>query len=98
MAERVCSWYQSLAEGLVNDGAVPEPLPPDPANKARIVEAVQRDLYDEGGHASGTGVRIIWTGDHLEAARRLQAPIAQAVGRAAQAGGSSSAASRRPRS
>lgn len=82
MAERVVRWYQGLAEGLVSDGAVPEPLKPDPTNNTRIVEAVRRDLHDEGGRATGTGVRIIWTGDHLEAVRRLQGPIATAAGTA----------------
>ncbi|WP_030277288.1 FUSC family protein [Streptomyces sp. NRRL B-24484] len=82
MAERVARWYRSLADGLVGDGEVPDPLEPDPTNNARIVEAVRRDLHDGGGRATGTGVRIIWTGDHLEAARRLQQPIAAAAGSA----------------
>jgi uncharacterized membrane protein YccC len=79
MADRVFGWYRSLAEGLVSDGAVPEPLEPDPGNNARIVDAVRRDLRGDAGRPTGTGVRIIWTGDHLEAARRLQQSIAKAA-------------------
>ena len=33
---------------------------------------MRRDLRDEDGRASAVAVRIIWTGDHLDAARRLQ--------------------------
>ncbi|MFF7751635.1 FUSC family protein [Streptomyces sp. NPDC007971] len=80
MAERVVRWYQSLAEGLESQGPVPEPLKSDRVNNSRLVEAVRRDLHDAEGRATGTGVRIIWTGDHLEAVRRLQSPVAAAAG------------------
>ncbi|MFD5659233.1 hypothetical protein, partial [Streptomyces hirsutus] len=61
---------------------VPEPLESDREHNARLVEAVRRDLRDADGRATGTGIRIIWTGDHLEAVRRLQSPIAAAAGHA----------------
>ncbi|MGW0085076.1 FUSC family protein [Streptomyces sp. NPDC003393] len=80
MAERILRWYQSLADGLEDKGPVPDPLNSDPRNHSRLVEAVRRDLHDADGRATGTSVRIIWTGDHLETARRLQAPIAAAAG------------------
>ncbi|MEU6006672.1 FUSC family protein [Streptomyces sp. NPDC047453] len=82
MAERVFRWYESLAEGLESKGQVPEPLESDREHNARLVEAVRRDLRDGDGRATGTGIRIIWTGDHLEAVRRLQSPIAAAAGHA----------------
>lgn len=82
MAERVFRWYESLAEGLEGQGPVPEPLESDRERNARLVEAVRRDLRDADGRAAGTGIRIIWTGDHLEAVRRLQSPIAAAAGHA----------------
>ncbi|MFE9173972.1 FUSC family protein [Streptomyces kebangsaanensis] len=82
MAERVFRWYESLAEGLESEGPVPEPLESDREHNARLVEAVRRDLRDTDGRAAGTGIRIIWTGDHLEAVRRLQPPIAAAAGHA----------------
>ena len=37
-----------------------------------VVAAVESDLRGSGGQATATGVRVIWTGDHLDAARRLQ--------------------------
>lgn len=82
MAERVFRWYESLAGGLESEGPVPEPLESDREHNARLVEAVRRDLRDADGQAAGTGIRIIWTGDHLEAVRRLQSPIAAAAGHA----------------
>ena len=36
-------------------------------------------VRDEDGHASATAVRIIWTGDHVDAARRLQATLVVAA-------------------
>ncbi|MFC5954103.1 FUSC family protein [Streptomyces pratens] len=82
MAERVFRWYETLAERLESEGPVPEPLESDREHNARLVEAVRRDLRDADGRAAGTGIRIIWTGDHLEAVRRLQSPIAAAAGHA----------------
>jgi hypothetical protein len=46
------------------------------------VDAVGRDLRDTEGHATATAVRVIWTGDHLDAVRRLQGML---VGPAQQA-------------
>jgi hypothetical protein len=82
MAERITRWYQSLADGLESGGPVPQPLESDPKISSRLVAAVRRDLHDAGGQATATGVRILWTGDHLEAARRLQVSIAAAAGAA----------------
>ncbi|MDH6115571.1 putative membrane protein YccC [Kitasatospora sp. MAP12-15] len=79
MADRILRWYQGLAEALVRGEPPPVPLQADRTNNARLLEAVSRDLGDASGRATATGVRIAWTGDHLEAARRLQAPIAAAA-------------------
>ena len=71
-ADAVAGWYAHLGEALV--GAAPPPAPVDrdvPADE-RLVEAVRRDLQDRSGLASPTAVRMIWTGDHLDALRRLQ--------------------------
>ncbi|MGW0950267.1 FUSC family protein [Streptomyces sp. NPDC002623] len=78
-AERMVRWYRSLAQGLEGEGPVPEPLESDLTSNSRLVEAVRRDLHDADGRATGTGVRIIWTGDHLEAVRRLQTSLAAAA-------------------
>ena len=71
-ADALAGWYARLGEALA---AGARPLAPaerdDPADQ-RLVEAVRRDLEDRSGMASPTAVRMIWTGDHLDALRRLQ--------------------------
>ena len=49
----------------------------DPQADSRLVRAVQHDLRDEDGKATATAVRMIWTGDHLDAVRRLQPGLLQ---------------------
>ncbi len=68
----VTGWYERFAGALTAAGDVPDPLARDGAAAGRLVDAVRRDLRDEDGRASAVAVRIIWTGDHLDAARRLQ--------------------------
>ncbi|MGW3956710.1 FUSC family protein [Streptomyces sp. NPDC004752] len=80
-AGRVAGWYRDLAACLGGPQYVPDPLPPDPDGAAGLVESVRRDLLDEHGRASDTAVRIIWTADHLNAARRLQPGLAAAARR-----------------
>ena len=45
--------------------------------------AVRRDLDGGDSEAAATAVRIVWTGDHLDATRRLQETIAPAAHAAA---------------
>ncbi|WP_225845739.1 FUSC family protein [Streptomyces sp. HPF1205] len=78
-AGTVTRWYHRLAAGLDGVGPVPAALPHDLAADGRLVEAVRRDLRDEHGQATATAVRIIWTGDHIDAARRLQAVLGPAA-------------------
>jgi hypothetical protein len=68
-------WYRAFAGSLTGDGQVPEPLEPDARADQRLVEAVSHDLRGDDGHATATAVRMIWTGDHLDAARRLQGSL-----------------------
>jgi uncharacterized membrane protein YccC len=76
-SEVVKRWYEDLAASL-RDGQPPrEPLPHDRVADGRLVEAVRRDLDGGEGKASGTAVRMIWTGDHLDAVRRLQRLIVE---------------------
>ncbi|SDO19347.1 Uncharacterized membrane protein YccC [Nakamurella panacisegetis] len=72
----VTGWYRDLAAGFVDGRPIPEPAPHDPQADARLVRAVRADLHSPDGAISGTAVRVIWTGDHLDAARRLQALLA----------------------
>ena len=73
--ESVAGWYERFAASLVGGATVPEPLAPDEPADRRLVEAVRRDLQDEDGRAGAVAARIIWTGDHLDAARRLQTAL-----------------------
>ncbi|MFI0900895.1 FUSC family protein [Streptomyces sp. NPDC020983] len=81
-ADAVSAWYHGLAAGIRGSEPVPAPQPDDPGADARLAAAVRRDLRDEQGRATATAVRIVWTGDHLAAARRLQPSLAVAATRA----------------
>jgi uncharacterized membrane protein YccC len=74
-AERVTGWYNSLATTMITGGELPKPLAHDTAADGRLVRAVRRDLLGDDGRASATAVRMIWTSDHLDVVRRLQAAI-----------------------
>jgi uncharacterized membrane protein YccC len=74
-AERVTGWYDSLATTMITGGELPRPLAHDTAADGRLVRAVRRDLPGDDGRASATAIRMIWTGDHLDVVRRLQAAI-----------------------
>jgi hypothetical protein len=69
-----------LALSLDGLEPAPAPLARDEAADGRLIEAVARDLRDPDGIATATGVRVIWTGDHLDAARRLQDGLVEARG------------------
>jgi uncharacterized membrane protein YccC len=75
-ATRVADWYSELADSFDRYLPAPAPLARNAAAEARLVESVRRDLADENGQATATAVRIIWTGDHLDEARRLQPGLA----------------------
>ncbi|MGA2758086.1 MAG: FUSC family protein [Solirubrobacteraceae bacterium] len=68
-------WYDGFAAALAGRGNVPEPMPRDGSADARLVEAVSHDLRSSEGLATATAVRMIWTRDHVDAARRLQAAL-----------------------
>jgi hypothetical protein len=40
-----------------------------------LVDSVRLDLSDASGTGTPTAVRIVWTGDYLDAVRRVQAQI-----------------------
>ncbi|MFZ0387997.1 MAG: FUSC family protein [Solirubrobacteraceae bacterium] len=68
----VSGWYGQLATGLEHRGEVPEAQEREPAVAQRLVDAVARDLQGADGSGTATGVRVVWTGDHLDAVRRLE--------------------------
>ncbi|HVV58893.1 MAG TPA: FUSC family protein [Gaiellaceae bacterium] len=71
-AEIVVGWYEDFAAALEGARDLPEPLPRDALGDHRLLDAVRSDLAGRDGRASDVAVRVIWTGDHLDAARRLQ--------------------------
>jgi hypothetical protein len=73
--ELLSGWYERFAASLVGAERVPEPLPYDGPAASRLAATVGRDLRGEDGRSTATAVRVIWTGDHLDAARRLQLPL-----------------------
>ena len=84
-SELVKHWYDELAGDVLSGREPPQPLSHDRAADGRLVDAVRHDLRGEDGGSSATAVRMIWTGDHLDAARRLQRVIvgpAEAASRA----------------
>ena len=60
---------------MITGGELPQPLAHDKAADGRLVQAVRHDLLGNDSRASTTAVRVIWTDDHLDVIRRLQAAI-----------------------
>jgi uncharacterized membrane protein YccC len=84
-AEQIERWYDSLAESLSLDGQ----MPPDPISGKEIGEdrwaaALAADTVPGTEMAA---VRVIWTADHLDAARRQQPKLVQAARMAAKSRG-----------
>jgi hypothetical protein len=69
---QVAAWYDELAAGFTGPRPIPAPLGRDHGADSRLIESVRRDLRRQDGTATATAVRMIWTADHLDAARRLQ--------------------------
>jgi Fusaric acid resistance protein-like len=78
-SDRVTAWYADFADRLTGRRPPPTPLERDPAASDRLVDAVRHDLREEGGAATATAIRVIWTSDHIDAARRLQTRLAAAA-------------------
>ena len=78
-ADSVTGWYQGLADSLGGRSPIPAPVELRPESAARLVESVRTDLVDQDGQATATAVRVIWTGDHVDVARRLQPGLAAAA-------------------
>jgi uncharacterized membrane protein YccC len=76
-SEIVKRWYEDLAASLLDGRRPREPMAHDRIADGRLLDAVRRDLQGDDGKASATAVRMIWTGDHLDAVRRLQRLIVE---------------------
>jgi uncharacterized membrane protein YccC len=75
--EHMTDWYRNFAAALTGPRDLPQPLNHDGLAAQRLLAAVSHDLRGEDGEATATAVRMIWTGDHLDAARRLQGTLAE---------------------
>jgi Fusaric acid resistance protein-like len=73
-SEEMQRWYGAFAASLAGRGEVPAPMDPDPDAGRRLAAALDGDLGSDP-QSTATAVRVIWTGDHLDAARRLQATL-----------------------
>jgi uncharacterized membrane protein YccC len=88
--EQVTNWYAALAEAVAGAGTVPRPLPRDEGSDGRLVAALAQDLAGAAApdaHVKGHTVRLVWTSDHVDAARRLQELVEDAARSAAAARG-----------
>jgi uncharacterized membrane protein YccC len=74
-ARRTTAWYGVFADSLADGAAVPDALPANPSADAQLVATVRDELRDPDGATSATAIRVIWTSDHLDGARRLQANL-----------------------
>jgi hypothetical protein len=88
-AARMTQWYDGFAASLSEERTPPEPLEPDAPATTRLAEVVTRDLRSADGQATATGVRVIWTSDQLDAARRLQETLIEPARAAVEASGHS---------
>jgi len=75
----VRGWYADFANSLLRTREPPVPLRHDRAANGRLIDAVRRDLRTDDGRSTAVAVRVIWTADHLDAARRLQQSIVGAA-------------------
>lgn len=78
-ADEVAAWYEAAARALGGGGRVPDQSPHDTAAAERLVDTVRRDLTSPDGAGTSTAVKMIWTADHLDAARRLEGGMVEAA-------------------
>jgi uncharacterized membrane protein YccC len=93
-AQSLHHWFDAFAAGLVGVDTLPTASVRDAAADGRLIEAVRTDLSGADGQASATAVRVIWTGDHLDAVRRLEDGLLEPARGALERGGIGSARDR----
>ncbi|OLT19943.1 hypothetical protein BJF78_10320 [Pseudonocardia sp. CNS-139] len=84
--ERVTNWFAAMAQAITGSGAVPHALPRDRGSAVRLVEALREDLRAAPAPDAAVRaqtVRLEWTCDHVDAARRLQDLVQEAARTAA---------------
>lgn len=73
--DRLSQWYDDLAVSLETGRPVRDPLEADEQAVAQLLDAVRQDLGAPDEHERATAIRMIWTADHIDAARRLEAIV-----------------------
>ncbi|MFE3410546.1 FUSC family protein [Streptomyces mirabilis] len=76
---QVTVWYRDFASSLEDRGRAPEPLGHDEGFEERLVAALRQGLASERVRTARTAMRLIWTADHVNAARRLQDAVHSAA-------------------
>jgi hypothetical protein len=85
--ERVTNWFAAMAQAMTGVGTVPRAFPHDGASASRLVEALSQDLESASApdaSVKAQTVRLGWTSDHVDAARRLQDLVEQPARTATQ--------------
>ena len=85
--ERVTNWFAAMAQAMTGAGTVPRAFPQDGASASRLVEALSQDLESASAPdalVKAQTVRLGWTSDHVDAARRLQDLVEQPARTAAR--------------
>lgn len=75
MTERVTNWFAAMSRAMTGAGVVPRALPRDDASDRRLLDALVEDLESvtaPDSSVQGHTVRLVWTSDHVDSARRLQ--------------------------
>jgi hypothetical protein len=78
--ERVTNWFAAMAQAMSGAGTVPRALPRDGSSDRRLVEALVQDLESvavSDASVQAHTVRLVWTSDHVDSARRLQDLVEQ---------------------
>ncbi|WP_460537274.1 FUSC family protein [Humibacter ginsengiterrae] len=68
-------WCRQLGGRLLRRDELPAAPERNPVLTSELIDSVRLDLGDESGRSTPTAVRIVWTGDYLDAVRRLQTRI-----------------------
>jgi uncharacterized membrane protein YccC len=72
-------WFVELGTALTDGGGVPDPAARDGRFDDRLEAMIAPDLRSGDGDRTAIAVRVLWTGDHLDAVRRLQEVLATAA-------------------
>jgi uncharacterized membrane protein YccC len=78
LTERVTNWFAAMAHAMTSAGTVPRALSRDGTADGRLVEALAHDLETRSATDAAIRaqtVRLVWTSDHVDTARRLQALV-----------------------